>query len=43
MSLSNAKKQYKCEQYGINFDSLEGFSRHDKEKLFRIDFSPKLL
>jgi len=30
--MSNVKKQYRCEQCGINFDSLEEFSRHDKEK-----------
>ena len=26
------KKQYRCEQCGINFDSFEEFTRHDKEK-----------
>jgi len=29
---SNAKKQSRCEQCGINFDSLEKFSYYDKEK-----------
>ena len=29
---SDEKKQYRCEQCGINFDSLEEFTRHDKEK-----------
>jgi hypothetical protein len=26
------KKQYRCEQCGIVFDSLEEFTSHDKEK-----------
>ena len=30
--LCRIKKQYRCEQCGINFDSLEEFTRHDKEK-----------
>jgi hypothetical protein len=29
---SDEKKQYRCEQCGIYFDSLEEFTRHDKEK-----------
>jgi hypothetical protein len=29
---SDEKKQYRCEQRGIYFDSLEEFTRHDKEK-----------
>jgi tRNA(Ile2) C34 agmatinyltransferase TiaS len=29
---SKEKKEYRCEQCGINFDSLEAFTQHDKEK-----------
>lgn len=29
---SKEKKDYRCEQCGINFDSLEAFTQHDKEK-----------
>jgi hypothetical protein len=29
---SDEKKQYRCEQCGIYFKSLEEFTRHDKEK-----------